>query len=116
MHLHLVVPLLKKHLYNYTKSVRIRNFSAPYFPAFGLIRTRKTLNTDTFHAVYSKTHCIIELRINKDQAIFASYRMQFFRIFEVFRMTLCKKQYRQLSGTPHVEKGFRFQVHDELNE
>ena len=50
------------------KSVRIRNFSGPYFPAFGLntdrygisfriqsecgkIRTRKTPNTDTFHAV-----------------------------------------------------------------
>ena len=50
------------------KSVRIRSFSSPYFPAFGLnterygvslriqsecgkIRTRKTPNTDTFHAV-----------------------------------------------------------------
>ena len=53
------------------KSVRIRRFSGPYFPAFGLntkrygvslriqlkcgkIRTRRTLNTNTFHAV-SKT-------------------------------------------------------------
>ena len=51
------------------KSVRIRRFSGPYFLAFGLntkkyrvslriqsecgkIRTRKTTNTDTFHAVY----------------------------------------------------------------
>ena len=50
------------------KSVRIRSFSGPYFPAFwlnmeiygvnlrikhecGKVRTRKTLNTDTFHAV-----------------------------------------------------------------
>ena len=50
------------------KSVRIRSFSGPYFPAFGLntkrysvslriqsectkIRTRKTPNTDTFYAV-----------------------------------------------------------------
>ena len=46
------------------KSVRIWKFSGPYFPAFGLypaslstqsecrkIRTRKTLNMDTFHAV-----------------------------------------------------------------
>ena len=50
------------------KSVRIRSFSGPYFPTFGLntekygvsirtqskcgkIRTRKTPNTDTFHAV-----------------------------------------------------------------
>ena len=50
------------------KSVRIWSYSGPYFPAFGLnterycvylriqcknekIRTRKTLNTDTFHEV-----------------------------------------------------------------
>ena len=50
------------------KSARIRSFSRPYFPAFGLnterysvsvriqykygkIRTRKTPNTNTFHAV-----------------------------------------------------------------
>ena len=53
---------------NYVKSVRIRSFSGPYFPAFGLntdryrvslhlqskcrkIRTRKTSNTDPFYAV-----------------------------------------------------------------
>ena len=52
------------------KSVRIRSLSGPLFPAFGLnterysgsllilsecgkIRTRKTPNTDNFHAVYS---------------------------------------------------------------
>ena len=50
------------------KNVRIRSFSGPYFPAFGLnmerfsvslriqsecwnIQARKTPNTDTFHAV-----------------------------------------------------------------
>ena len=33
------------------KSVRIRNYSGPYFPAFGKIRTRITPNTDTFDAV-----------------------------------------------------------------
>ena len=40
------------------KSVRIRSYSSPYFPAFGLnmerygkMRTRLTPNTDTFHAV-----------------------------------------------------------------
>ena len=50
------------------KSVHIRSFSGPYFPVFGLkterhfvslhiqsecgkMRTRKTANTDTFHAV-----------------------------------------------------------------
>ena len=52
----------------YLQYVRIQSFSGPYFPAFGLnterysvslriqsecgkIRTRKTLNTETFHAV-----------------------------------------------------------------
>ena len=52
----------------YVKIVRIKSFSGPYFPAFGLnterysvslriqsecgkIRTRKTLNRETFHAV-----------------------------------------------------------------
>ena len=53
-----LVNLLNLHC---VKSVRIRSFSGPYFPAFGLhsriqsecgkIRTRKTTNTDTFHAV-----------------------------------------------------------------
>ena len=55
--------------YHCVKSVHIRSFSGPYFPAFGLnterygvslpiqsecgkIRTRKTPNTDTFQAVY----------------------------------------------------------------
>ena len=48
------------------KSVRIRSFSGPYFPAFGLnispysVRMRenteqKTPNTDTFHAVIIST-------------------------------------------------------------
>ena len=48
------------------KSVRIWSFSGPYFSAFGLtvslriqseygkVRTRKTPNTDTFHAVIKK--------------------------------------------------------------
>ena len=53
------------------KSVRIRSFSGPYFPAFGLIterysvsfriqsecekkRPKKTLNTDTFHIKANK--------------------------------------------------------------
>ena len=50
--------------YNHcVKSVRIRSFAAPHFPAFGLvslriqsecgkIRTRKTPNTDTCHRDY----------------------------------------------------------------
>ena len=57
-----------KRLKHYVKSVRIRSFPGPYFPAFGLnterygvsfriqsecgkIRTRKSPNTVTFHAV-----------------------------------------------------------------
>ena len=52
---------------NCVKNVRIGSFSAPYFPPFGRnvsllvhsecgkIRTRKTPNTDTFHAVISWT-------------------------------------------------------------
>ena len=55
------------------KSVRIRSYSGPYFPAFGLkmerygvsrrsqfecgkIRTRITPNTDTLHAVIDSVH------------------------------------------------------------
>ena len=46
------------------KSVRIQSFSGTYFPAFGKfsiqsecgkIRTRKTPNTDIFHAVIALT-------------------------------------------------------------
>ena len=33
------------------KYVRILSLSGPYCPAFGLKRTRKAPNTDTFHAV-----------------------------------------------------------------
>ena len=61
--------LMRSSNYNCAKSVRIWSFSGPYFPAFrlntkryrvslciqfkcGKIRTRKTQNTDTFHAVY----------------------------------------------------------------
>ena len=62
------------HFTNYhcVKSARIRSYSGPHFPAFGMnteryglslpiqsecgkIRTRKTRNTDTFHAVYCVT-------------------------------------------------------------
>ena len=60
-----------RFIFNYhcVKCVRIRRLSGPYFPAFGLkterhflsihiqsecgkIRTRKTLNTDTFYTIY----------------------------------------------------------------
>ena len=55
---------------HYVKSLSIRSFSGPHFPAFGLnteryslcfriqpeyekVRTTKTLNKDTFHAVFT---------------------------------------------------------------
>ena len=58
-------------IYHCVKSVRIRSYSGPYFPALGLnaeryevslriqsecrkIQTRITPNTDTFHTVYSR--------------------------------------------------------------
>ena len=58
----------RKRISHCVKSVRIRSYSGPYFPAFGLnterygvslriqsecgkMRTTITLNTDTFHAV-----------------------------------------------------------------
>ena len=64
--------LLNSGIYEYhcVKSVRVRGFSSPYFPVFGLnakrfgvslriqskygkIRTKQTPNTDTFHVVYA---------------------------------------------------------------
>ena len=47
------------------KSVHVQSFSGPYFPALGLnarkcengkMRTRRSPNTDTFHAVYMATN------------------------------------------------------------
>ena len=63
--------------YHCVKNVHIRSFSGLYFPAFGLnterygvslhihpkcgkIGTRKTPNTDTFHAVYVLRMCLQE--------------------------------------------------------
>ena len=62
---------VKTNAIHCVKSVRIQSFSGPYFPAFGLnteiyrvtlriqsecakIRTRKSPNTVTFHAVIVK--------------------------------------------------------------
>ena len=49
---------MKQQTIHCVKSVRIRNYSGPHFPVFGLnaerygkIQTRITSNTDTFHAV-----------------------------------------------------------------
>ena len=61
---------------HYVKSVRIRNFSGPHFPVFGLnteeysvslriqsecenIRNRKTPNTYTFHVVFKRISVIV---------------------------------------------------------
>ena len=94
-------------IYHYVKSVRIRSFSGPCFPAFGLnteryevylrtqsecgkIRTRKTPNADTFHAIYIAVfnRCVIRLevtykytlsyhenRLNKNLKVFASRKL-----------------------------------------
>ena len=53
----------QKMKFHCVKSVHIRSFSCPYFPAFGLniriqsecgkVRSRKTPNTDTSYAVLS---------------------------------------------------------------
>ena len=71
--------MLTKHC---LKSVCIRSFSGPYFPAFGLnterclntksecrkIRTRKTPNTDTFHAAKGSKyeHILVCKLLKKD--------------------------------------------------
>ena len=74
------------------KSVRIRNFSGPHFPAFGLnteryslslrvhsecrkIRTRKTTNTEVFYAVvrFSKLYEIRNLEKFKLRALHVRY-------------------------------------------
>ena len=78
----MTVPLDKQKLCNRhcVKSVRIRSFSGPYFPAFGLnrerygislriqtecgkIRNSKTSNIDTFHAVRTISHWSENLRM-----------------------------------------------------
>ena len=75
------------------KSVRIRSYSGPYFPAFGLlslhiqfkcrtIRTRITPNTDIFHT------------------LFGNYESLFFK--KVQRITLsCGRNHRTLAGRNH---------------
>ena len=58
---------LNKHS---VKSVRIRSYSGPYFPAFGTdtkrygemeIRTRITSNTDNFYAAKMTAHNVAEI-------------------------------------------------------
>ena len=66
---HILPSKLESQTLSLRKSVRIRNYSGRHFPEFGLnkerygvslriqskygkIRTRTTLNTDTFHALY----------------------------------------------------------------
>ena len=66
----------RRRKFDSVKSVRIRSFTSPYFPAFGLnteiyrvnlpiksecgkIRTKKTLNTDTFYTVCLDNICFL---------------------------------------------------------
>ena len=47
-----ILHLASHHICHCVKSVRIRSYSGPYFPASQTeIRTRVTLDTDTFYAV-----------------------------------------------------------------
>ena len=78
--------------YHCIKSVCIRSFSDPYFTAFGLnteliqsecgkIRTRKTPNTDTFHAVYSRSipSKVFERVLNTSLILFNPFLVNVFR-------------------------------------
>ena len=72
------------------KSVRIRSFSSPHFPAFGLnlegfevslriqsddgkIRTRKTPNTDTFHAVFLSSWKYQKVSVREEIFVFQNF-------------------------------------------
>ena len=72
--MHRLYLVISDGVWHYVKSVRIRSLSDLYFPAVvlntdkygvslriqsecGKIRTRKTPNTDTFHAVWCLTYC-----------------------------------------------------------
>ena len=78
--------------YHYIKSIRIRSFSGPYFTAFGLntesiqsecgkIRIRKTPNTDTFYAVYSRSipSQVFERVLNTSLILFNPFLVNVFR-------------------------------------
>ena len=103
------------------KSVRIRSYSGPYFPTFGLnterygvslpiqceygkMRTRITPNTDTFHAVifrtlaYSETKTYSDLSMPRNQKYIQN--PDIFRIRVIWRTlsnsvdgALCEKSY-----------------------
>ena len=81
---------IKTRTQHCVKSVRIRSFSDPHFPAFGLkterygvslrihsecgkIWARKTQNTDTFHAVLLKERFLI-YRIDENKFLFQKQR------------------------------------------
>ena len=76
-----VIVIMPPYHHHWVKSVRIRSFTCPYFPAFGLnterfgvslciqcecgkIRTRKTPNTGTFHAVHALETLLIVGSLN----------------------------------------------------
>ena len=82
------------------KSVRIWSFSSPYFPAFGLnterykislhteskcgkIRTRKTPNTDTFHAVdYNNVRSFCNRFVRRIVKIISADKTPGFKLFD----------------------------------
>ena len=76
-----VIVIMPPYHHHWVKSVRIRSFTGPYFPAFGLnterfgvslciqsecgkIRTRKTPNTGTFHTVHALETLLIVGSLN----------------------------------------------------
>ena len=83
IHISALVKHVKSRHCHFVKSVRIRSYSGPHFPVFGLntdrysvslriqskygkMRTRITLNTDTFYAV---------------RAMYATYTLSFCQIW-----------------------------------
>ena len=82
-----------KSIYHSVKSVRIRSYFGPYFPAFGLnmegygvslhiqsecgkMGTRITPNTDTFHAVHVISALLLQKTKAKDHAVILERRLE----------------------------------------
>ena len=102
---------LQFNYFHYVKSVRIRTFSGSYFPPFGLnterygvplriqpecrkIRTRKTPNTNTFHAVFPNTIPVTVVFMLKFRShLRCSIKKVFLKNFAKFTGTLFKKRF-----------------------
>ena len=105
--------------YHCVKSVHIRSFSGLYFLAFGpntysppiqclrvqskcwKIRTRKTPNKDTFHAVYANLLNFVNFLQHFVQDCFFKTRNQFLLFFLCHPKRFGQKPYFKLSEGPH---------------